>query len=195
MLAHEEGYAGEILADSSLYVWNRESAGVIGELCDRIVLPEEAGNRALADVEQVLAPQRRIRLVYGRVPLMVSAGCIRRTVGQCAAGRAERGADGFWYLRDRKNKLFPVRMQCHTDRNLCSNVIYNSVPVSLHDHLGDAGLRSAGMLLCAMTVESAEETEQILRWYRGRIDGEPSARRNDAPVSDYTAGHYRQGAQ
>ena len=208
----EEGsFSGEILADSSLYVWNRESAGAVGAVCDRIVLPEEAGNRALADVERVLAPAQRIRLVYGRVPLMFSAGCIRRTAGSCAAGRPERGAEDFWYLRDRKNARFPVRMHCRTDRNLCSNVIYNSVPISLHDYLADPGLAGAGMLLCAMTVETPEETEEIVRWYSGRIHGgsrpdsggrfhgETGRQAPAAPaaqlVTGYTTGHYRQGAQ
>ena len=42
-------------------------------------------------------------MVYGRLPMMVSAQCLTKTVKGCT------GKPGWMYLKDRKGKRFPVK--------------------------------------------------------------------------------------
>ena len=194
-LVGDSAYAGEILCGDSLYAWNEESAAFLLEHSNTLVLPEEAGESTLRRITSTLPAERVARLVYGRVPLMVTAGCVRRTAGACAGkvpGRTwpadrEIREDSFWELEDRRGVHFPVRLCCRE----CANVIYNSVPISLHGQLGDAGPAQAGTWLCAFTTETGEETGEILRYYRSPAE---------APLPDrirqgeYTTGHHRKGA-
>ena len=83
------------------------------------------------------AGSRQLLTVYGRLPMMITAGCVRKTAGACSHTEQD-----FYELEDRKGIRFPVRCFCAH----CSNVIYNS--------------------LLSFTTESGKETEEILRWYR-----------------------------
>ena len=91
-------------------------------------------------------------------------------------------------LEDRKGMRFPVRCVC----GHCSNVIYNSLPLSLHNYVSKSDpllMRAAGWVL-SFTTESGEETEQILRFYmtHGReTEGGKIFR-------DFTTGHFRKSA-
>ena len=75
--------------------------------------------------------RRRVRgelIVYGYLPMMVSAQCVKKTMEGCT-GRPE-----VLYLRDRKGKAFPVKNQCR----FCFNTIYNESPLSLLGLSGEA---------------------------------------------------------
>lgn len=62
-------------------------------------------------------------IVYGRLPLMVSAQCVRENVWSCMSGKKTEGIT----LTDRMGVKFPVRQICTS----CYNVIYNSACFSL----------------------------------------------------------------
>lgn len=176
---YEKGYDGRYIADSSVYRWNRESDAVLAPYCTAGVLPLElAGRELLSTFRGSLA--RQILPVYGRIPLMVTANCVRKSAGAC---RHEE--NGFWYLRDRKKVLFPVRTDCRH----CYNIIYNSVPLSLQNAARDELLRGAGGILLAMTDEDAGRTSGLVSYYQGQD--------KDAGLfaaGGYTTGHYRRGA-
>ena len=190
-LALVQGYDGEILCGDSLYAWNEESARFLLRHSSALVLPEEAGEKALQQLGEAFPPHAVIRMVYGRTPLMVTAGCVRRTAGQCAgsgAGMRQVSRTGrFWELRDRRGKLFPVQLCCEE----CGNVIYNTVPLSLHGQLGDRGPARAGSLLCAFTTENGTETGEILRFFR---DPAGASMPESLRRGEYTTGHHRKGA-
>ena len=59
--------------------------------------------------------------VYGYLPMMISAQCIRKTTLGCS------GKPEIMWLKDRKEMRFPVVNQCR----FCYNTIYNSAPLSL----------------------------------------------------------------
>lgn len=82
----------------------------------RVTLPVELNARELSD-----AGVRGELIVYGYLPMMVSAQCVKKTMEGCT-GRPE-----VLYLRDRKGKAFPVKNQCR----FCFNTIYNESPLSL----------------------------------------------------------------
>lgn len=62
-------------------------------------------------------------ILYGRLPLMVSAQCVRDNVLTCSSGKKTEGI----MLKDRMGAEFPVRQNC----DFCYNHIYNSACLSL----------------------------------------------------------------
>lgn len=174
--AHYGEAAGErIYADASFYLWNTEALGTVGAL-DGFCLPIElkAGEqRAL--IARTGVPCEK--LFYGRVPMMVTANCAALTTDSCRKGSGDQ-----YFLIDRYKKQFPVVRNCKH----CYNVIYNSLPLSLHRErskwAGQAVLR------LDFTVEDARETAEVLRFYAGGCEG-------DFPLGAYTAGHEKKGVQ
>jgi putative protease len=137
--------------------------------------------------------------VYGRIPMMESAGCVRKTENLCSK------KDGFWYLEDRRGMQLPVRCRC----GICSNTIYNAVPLSLHQFAGRGLCGKAPVHLCMFTTEDARETRRILQFFSalpntgknnrsGRNEGEKRGAAQKkapaAPFEQFTNGHYKTGA-
>lgn len=176
VLVQESGYGGDIIADSFLYAWNRESSGLLLQDCSALVLPLELTANEIWDTFRDRPGEREIVTVYGRLPMMLTAGCLHKTERLC---RHEDGA--FWYLKDRRGAEFPVRNICTS----CHNVVYNSVPLSLHRFYDDKVIRKARIRLCSFTTESEEETEQVLSQFDspGFTEGGETA--------PYTTGHFR----
>lgn len=184
----EKEYDRAVLADSFLYTWNKKSLQVLrqggpdkGEFFR--VLPAELDRRELQRTFDGDLADAAL-FVYGRMPLMLSVGCVRKTGKGCLQreGRGTGAGDGTVSLRDRTGAMFPVRTDCQH----CQNILYNSVPTSLHKSLGDALMQACGGLLLSFTTEGPEDVTQIL----ARFAGDTKAQ---APTA-YTAGHYRRGA-
>jgi putative protease len=164
-LALQAGYEGEIIADASLYSWNGRSMAALSGECDRIVCPLELNQGGILDAiraadQRQPAAQGRIMdkiilPVYGRIPMMESAGCVRKTENMCTR------KDGFWYIEDRRGMQLPVRCRC----GICSNTIYNAVPLSLHQFAGRGLYREAPVHLCMFTTENADQTREILQFF------------------------------
>ena len=189
----EHGYAGSIVTDHSVYCWNSSSAKVIGRYADGSVVPLELAGPECAQLYEKISGEA-ILTVYGRAPMMISAGCVRKTSGQCKGS-----GDAFLQIRDRMGETFPVRCVCGRDRDLCHNVIFNSVPLSLHAALSDSAVRAADGLLVCFTDEAPALAGEIAAYYRNGMPGrdgsaEPGANRKPFPVEKYTTGHYRKGA-
>ena len=188
-LLSECGFAGKIAADSSLYQWNTAAREVLLRECGMISLGWELSARDLQPLAEGAA-DRQILNVYGRIPMMITAGCVKKTAGICA--RAESSAESnFYYVEDRKGIRFPVRCDC----KYCGNVIYNSLPQSLHTFVTkkDPLAMETAVWLCIFTNESGDETESVLRWYKAAADtGE--APDTAGVLNDYTTGHYKKSA-
>ena len=193
-LALQSGYEGEIIADASLYAWNRLSMEALAGDCSGIVCSLELEQRAVLEAAGEM--DKMILPVYGRIPMMETAGCVRKTQNLCS------GQEGFWYLEDRMGKHLPVRCRCGN----CSNTIYNAVPLSLHQ-FADSGLfRKTGKKLCMFTIEGGDETRQILQYF-AELTGSPGKQKRQGkkrtgrtgeislpPFRDFTNGHYKTGA-
>ena len=193
-LALQSGYEGEIIADASLYAWNRLSMEALAGDCSGIVCSLELEQRAVLEAAGEM--DKMILPVYGRIPMMETAGCVRKTQNLCS------GQEGFWYLEDRMGKHLPVRCRCGN----CSNTIYNAVTLSLHQ-FADSGLfRKTGKKLCMFTIEGGDETRQILQYF-AELTGSPGKQKRQGkkrtgrtgeislpPFRDFTNGHYKTGA-
>ena len=202
----EHGFRGEITADASLYQWNSRAVSLLRPLTDRTVLSLELTAGQILQVPGLADPERAVLTVYGRLPLMVSAGCIRKTEGRCllqTGGRAVNkdghlkgemtratlaGDESFWSLRDRKGARFPVRSLCR----FCSSIMYNSVPLSLHQYLEHPIFEQTGPVLLSFTTETGAETAEILAWFGNALAGRPAGK--EPPLQNgYTGGHFRKG--
>lgn len=212
-LALQMDYRGEIIADASLYSWNGRSMAALAKDCGRIVCPLELNQsgtlEAVRAAQTILAGAgtdgtdevmaKIVLPVYGRIPMMESAGCVRKTENLCSK------KDGFWYLEDRRGMQLPVRCRC----GICSNTIYNAVPLSLHQFVGRGLCGKAPVHLCMFTTEDARETRRILQFFSalpntgknnrsGRNEGEKrgAAQKKGpaAPFEQFTNGHYKTGA-
>lgn len=176
-----------IYGDAGLYIWNRKSLDSLmragGESAwltvglDGFCLPYELR----ASDQHRLLEGKRIpceKVVYGRIPLMVTANCVFNTIDGCSGDRQPE----ICFLTDRLGKRFPVLKNCRH----CMNIIYNSLPLSLHSELSK--WRSAVDFRLDFTIEDGQETAEILRYFTDGAHGE-------RPYGEYTAGHEKRGAE
>lgn len=114
-------------------------------------------------------------IVYGHLPMMVSAQCpVKNTTG-CQKKPVMTS------LKDRKGSCHYVKNYCDT----CYTVIYNSEPLvltDLQDELQRMNICSHRLLF---TVETEEEIKQVLAMYTS----------GTAPVMTYTRGHWKRGVE
>ncbi len=164
--------------DYSVYAFNRSAAETLSELgAGRITLPYELNYKELRNYS---VPNAEL-IVYGRIPLMISANCLNRTTGSCD------GKEKTLILRDRLEKDFPVVNVC----NYCYNIIYNNLPLSLlgvSQKVKQLNLQSVRL---SFTTENGRETGEILEQYC-------SAFRNDNEIMEekpYTRGHFNRGVE
>ena len=117
-------------------------------------------------------------IVYGRLPLMVSAQCVRDNVLHCSGGMKTDGI----VLTDRMGAEFPVRQVCSS----CYNIIYNSACLSLLGTGVTERFSPAGWRL-VFTYESPEEMKAVLEAF---LSGEMSPGKGP-----FTKGHFKRGIE
>ncbi|MBR0085092.1 MAG: U32 family peptidase [Lachnospiraceae bacterium] len=186
---------GVYIADYSLYSMNTFAKAELYDMgIDRLTAPLEENFRELK--ERGLAGDEII--AYGRVPLMISAQCILKTLGRCRkeTGAAQSGAE-WLYLKDRKGMRFPVEALC----NYCCNIIYNSLPISLYDALHDIIRERPDALRLVFTTESSAEEQKITGLFRDLLEGRSAGsgpdedRGGKGRQADFTRGHFKRGVE
>ncbi|MBR6644096.1 MAG: U32 family peptidase [Lachnospiraceae bacterium] len=117
-------------------------------------------------------------IVYGRLPLMVSAQCVRDNVLRCSAGKRTEGI----VLKDRMGAEFPVRQHCE----FCYNTIYNSACFSLAGTGVEERFAPAGWRF-DFTYETPVEQKEVLdAFFAGRsVSGK----------GPFTKGHFKRGVE
>ncbi|MBP1586612.1 MAG: DUF3656 domain-containing protein, partial [Lachnospiraceae bacterium] len=146
-------YADRIITDFGLYIYNRNASEFLDRYSAGHTLPLELSGKESRDVMTDGGILERV--IYGRAPLMVTAGCIRKTLRSCSH------EEGFETIIDRKGVPFPVRCDCHH----CLNIIYNSVPLLIERDRDNA---VTGRI--EFSDEGPEEVEEVLRVYAGISD-------------------------
>lgn len=177
----EEAVPGNFVLDSNMYLWNRESCSYWIDKVQEFYLPIEQNGGEWRELMQKadlnkLSPSA---VVYGRLPMMISSGCVRKTSGKCEK------KSGMSVLKDRYEKEFPVYADCLC----CYNVIYNSVPLSLHG-LFKKQHRNIDHFRLDFTVEDSKTTEKIIDYF-GRILMEYK----EPFYQEFTTGHYKRGVE
>ena len=109
-------------------------------------------------------------VIYGHQVLMISAQCLTKTTTGCSHKR------GIRWLKDRKGVYFPVRNEC----GICTNYIYNSVPLDLVSLKSETDRLGLGSVRYSFTIETGEQTSAVLR--------------GELP-ENITRGHFRKGVE
>ena len=171
-------HSGERVFDAGLYAWNREAAARLLQLgADILTLPVELRKEEL--LERGILPSDEM-VIYGRLPLMISAQCTAKTTGNCRKGREENlfETPGFRTLTDRKRADFLEDSRCR----FCHTVLYNCLPLWLLDRVPESLRR----VRFAFTDEKPEEAVFLLQSF---LEGHP------LPPASYTRGHFGRGVE
>lgn len=163
----EQGRGQELIADAGLYTWNSEARMQLRELgITTDTLPYECTVHELSD----RGCDGSECVIYGYQVLMISAQCLTKTTTGCSR------RPGIRWLKDRKGVQFPVRNEC----GICTNYIYNSVPLELVTLKSETDRLGPGSVRYSFTIESADQTARILR--------------GELP-KNITRGHFRKGVE
>lgn len=185
----------DLVTDTGIYCFNRETARVLQKYCKESYLPYELNGKECRQLVRENAacsdrtdmsdqePLRMSMIVYGTIPMMLSANCIRKTTFSCQGSENPCKRQDKYELSDRYHVRFPVQCRCKH----CYNILYNSVPYSLHQKRED--LLKFGLFAERIDFvwETGSQAEKILDYYF-----EKSAA---FPVTEYTAGHYMRGVE
>lgn len=167
----EHGYTGRIMTDYNLYEFNQESRKFWKEKgVFEFTAPVELTERELQDL--------RVKdgevIVYGCLPMMISAGCIQKTTRGCLK------KSGQTTITDRYRNPFVVKNEC----DYCYNILYNYVPLYLGDRMEEVYQIGPGRIRLMFTTERQQEVRQILSAY---FEGK------ELPEGTYTRGHWKRG--
>ncbi len=169
----------ELIGDYSLYTYNKKACETARELgISGRVLPVEL---TFKELEAVRSESDEL-IVYGRLPVMFAANCIRKTTTGCT-----KKPEAIW-LKDRKGKYFPVKNHCA----ICSNTFYNSSPLHLLDCTAEVGRIAPAALRLNFTTEDRDTICRIVEAYVRVYKQKKSA---NYPLDDFTRGHYRRGME
>lgn len=123
-------------------------------------------------------------VIYGRMPLMVSAQCVYHTMGQCKKTRS------LCYLKDRYAKEFPVRTICSE----CCNILYNSQPLSLIQLSKELGRLMPAAYRLHFTFETKDEVSRVIHSCMQSFFEHQTPNMTKI-IGDYTNGHYKRGVE
>ena len=166
--------------DYGVYVWNHEALDLLSDKASGICLPVELNKGEWEEL--ITYGKQKMRLsavVYGRLPMMITANCLQKTSDGC------RGKSGTVMLKDRYGKEFPVYHDCRH----CYNIVYNSVPLSLHRAFSEE-LQEALHCRLDFTLETANECLKVTEYFQ-----KISVQYEDPFYSEYTTGHYKRGVE
>ena len=181
-------YEGEYFADYSVYAWNQETRKLYEKIFSRMTIPVELNKKEIYSLGNLEASEM---LLYARLPLMYSANCVRKTLEHCE-NRTDKKPNVF-YLTDRYQNRFPILQNCLH----CYNILYNTVPLSLHGQLKALLNCNCAVYRIEFTLEDEKETKEILDYY---LEAFACYRNNkdcgrDFPWNNFTNGHYKRGVE
>jgi len=147
---------GNIRLDYNMYVMNSEAYMFWREQgIHQFTLPLELTEEELEELD--FLPQAEI-MVYGKIPLMVSAQCVRANTGGCVGNYIQQRNRKILFT-NQKGQEFEAVNFC----KYCYNIIYQKMPVSIR------GLVCRNQKLCvsgmrySFTTESGEEAAAVLQ--------------------------------
>lgn len=167
------------IADHNLYTFNHLAAELVrSQGASRITLPLELNNRELLKT----GSRGQELIVYGFLPMMVTAQCIKKTVEGCTR------QPELLILKDRMGRELPVKNHCR----FCYNTIYNISPLSLLGQERLVGDLEPGVIRLQFSMETPKEALEITKAYAASF---LHGKTVDMPVSEYTRGHFKRGVE
>lgn len=164
--------------DYMLYVMNREAACFVNELnIDRMTAPLELNYKELMK----LSLSNMELLCYGKIPLMVSAQCIRKNTKDCNRLSYKGMPEVFL---DRMNKELEYISHCRH----CYNTISYNEPYCLLEHTNEIKMLNPSSIRLSFTTESNIEIDKIMNIANDAIN-------HNIPINmkNYYNGHFMKG--
>ena len=159
--------------DYTLYSYNASAMAVWKDFgADCLTFPIELNFRENKDFASWAKNAKILTelLIYGHLPMMVSANCVEKTRNRCTKNNNILG------LIDRQNKELSVRLYC----KFCYNQIFNADVFSLFGLEKEVAALKPESLRLEFTVESKKEVEEVLRGKIGK---------------SFTRGHFHKGIE
>ncbi len=184
--AKEQHLPGLLHTDAGVYAWNSRALRFLKERgAAGYTYPREPHG---AELELPYQGLSREMILYGRIPMMVSAQCAAGTQGKClrVQGHPAVNAPAFTPLKDRTGALMPVEHRCR----FCTTVIYNALPL----WLADEKLPAAERYRLSFTDEGPAETRSLLERICRGLGGDAAALKPPEGFA-FTRGHFRKGVQ
>ncbi len=173
----EHGYQGKIVNDHNLYEFNTYAKSFWNERnIESHTAALELNSKELQDV----GLENSELVIYGYLPMMVSAQCIQKTTEGC------RHVKGRTHFVDRYQKTFTAKNLC----DYCYNVIYNTSPLVLLDQRSEIEALAPKALRLHFTIEDQQQVKKVLHLYEKVF-----VRREEVRgfTEDFTRGHFKRG--
>ncbi len=173
----QHNYQKAIVTDHHLYQFNRYSKEFwLNEGVSSLTAPLELN---YVELQEVGLDNSEL-VVYGYLPMMVSAQCVVNTMKGC-----KKNPETI-FIKDRLQKEFAVKNKC----DYCYNIIYNTAPLVLTDQKEEVFSLSPKAIRLAFTIEDKKTTEKILNMY-----GDIFVNDEDGIEPDFafTRGHFKRG--
>lgn len=169
-----------IIFDYNIYTFNSLTKKIIYNLDNRIktTVPVELNFKEL----QKRGCIGEEIVVYGYMPVMVTANCVAKTCNQCNKSRDS------YILKDRMAQNMNVRCVC----DYCYNVIYNAKPLSLAKYAENIEELKVSSIRLEFINETAAEIKHLVELY------EKSFLEKNYTITDYTdstRGHFKRGVK
>lgn len=156
---------GKIVFDNTIYSFNDRAIDFYNQYNPYLITASyELNGQELKHLDN----NRMELCVYGYIPVMVSAGCIKKSYNKCDKKQSHV------ILKDRLNNEFLIINHCR----FCYNIIYNSKPLMLNDILKDKISLNPAAVRFNFVNETAAMVREILG---GNV------------VKDFTRGHFKRG--
>jgi len=167
----------KLVTDYSMYSMNPVAAKYLRSRgVERITAPIELNEHEL----KTLDCKDKELIVYGHIPMMVSAQCIHKNINGCDK------IPQIMPITDRTGKHLSVENKC----TYCYNLIYNTVPISLAGIWNKVEKLDPRSVRINLTVEDSEESIKIINAFVKAIQNG----RADDPV-EFTRGHFLRGVE
>ena len=176
----KKGWKNTVRADHHLYTLNKKAveflkkAGINGTTISLELNSQE--------IREICTPASEM-VVYGYGPMMISAGCVKKSIGRCD------GKESITRLKDRYQKTFYVKNYCDT----CYNIIYNTAPLVLLEQIGEIEEMGIHEIRLHFTIEDTEETKRVIRIYADAFWRGQKTLTAAEVFADFTRGHYKRG--
>ena len=169
----------KFIFDYNLYNYNNNASNMLKELgADRLTVPVELN---LNELKEIDCSEMEV-VVYGRLPMMITAQCIKKTTTGC-----DHKSETI-FIKDRRSESMPVKNRC----DFCYNSIYNAKPIStlgIAKEIKNIGAKSIRLMF---TTENEKETEDIIEKYiKCYIHGQKVSE----DMTLFTRGHFKRGIE
>ena len=168
-----------LVTDYNVYAMNSVSSGMLKEFgASRITAPIELNERELSG----LGLSDKELIVYGHLPMMFSAQCLRKNIKGCDR------TPGVLYLKDRTGKRMPVQNKCPW----CYNIILNALPLCLCETADRVLRMKPAVIRLSFTIEDGDTVRRVMKAY---IAAYREGKKVNEPAEEYTRGHMNRGVE